>query len=68
MPSLAIPAFKTRHMVRNNYSITRVEVIYTIANLNNFTRCFVSENQRNTVSAIPFHQIASANTTGQDFY
>jgi hypothetical protein len=61
-------AFKTRYMMRSNYPIASFKVIYTCSHFNDLTCCFVAENYRNTIPAIPFHQIASTNTAGMDFY
>jgi hypothetical protein len=40
---------------------------YRISDFNNFSRYFMSQDQRNLVPAIPLHEIATTNTAGVDF-
>ena len=47
--------------------VTNRNIGYGIPDLNNFTRYFMSQNQRNLVPAIPLHEVDAADAAGVDF-
>jgi hypothetical protein len=53
--------------MRSDHSVTNSEICYSVSNLHNFARHFVSQDEGNLISSVPLNEIATTNTAGVYF-